>query len=144
MLNPALLLIVLTVFQQLDLINLQWHWISLHCRMFNDISDKHIHHMWVKQNIASAECNKVISYILGETELFTVFENTDKLTHFNPYSRSQLKVFTIYGNDKMPKTTIKKQKKSEHKFDAIKSERRESTLVKTCAKLICKNPVRLS
>ena len=52
-----------------------------------------------KENIkSSAECNKVVSAILGEIELFIVFENTDKMTNFNPYChdcRPQLKVFTI-------------------------------------------------
>ena len=33
---------------------------------------------------ALAECNKVVSDILGEIELFTVIKSTDKMTHFEP------------------------------------------------------------
>ena len=43
----------------------------------------------------SAECNKVVSDILGEIELFTVIESTYKMTHFEPFCSSQLKVFTF-------------------------------------------------
>ena len=75
--------------------------------------------------ILSAECNKVVSDNLGEIELFTVFENTDKMTHFNPFCRAQLKVFTILWKKKETKNN-EIQRHSEHKI-AIPAKGRKCT-----------------
>ena len=45
--------------------------------------------------MSSCECKKVVSDILGEIEFVVDIENTCKMTHFEVWFKSQLKVFTF-------------------------------------------------
>ena len=65
--------------------------------------------------ISSCECKKVLSDILGEMEFVVDVESKYKMTHFESWFKSQLKVFTFYRQNKLSKNN-EKQRKSEHKI----------------------------
>ena len=46
--------------------------------------EKHCNFCTKYQNDSSCECNKVVSDILGEIELFTDIESIGKMAHFKP------------------------------------------------------------
>ena len=54
---------------------------------------------------SSCECKKVVSSILGETKFVVDIESTCKMTHFESWYKSQLKVFTFLWT----KQYVKKQ-----------------------------------
>ena len=56
-------------------------------------------------NNSSCECKKVISDILGEIKFVVNIENTCKMTHFESWYKSQLKIFTFLST----KQDVKKQ-----------------------------------
>ena len=78
--------------------------------------------------ISSAECNKVIYDILGETELFTDFENTDKMKFLTPIAGLNSKYSQFYGKNKMPNNK-EIQRKSEHKIAFLQKDENARTIL---------------
>ena len=57
------------------------------------------------ENNTSCECKKVVSDILGEIEFVVDIKNICKMTHFESWYKSQLKVFNFLWT----KQDVKKQ-----------------------------------
>ena len=64
---------------------------------------KYIEYMRVEKS--SYECKKVVSDILGEIKFVVNIKNTGKMTHFESWYKSQLKIFTFLWT----KQDVKKQ-----------------------------------
>ena len=64
---------------------------------------------------SSCECKKVVSDILGEIKFVVNTENTCKMTHFESWYMSQLKIFTFLWTKQDVKNN-EIQRKSEHKI----------------------------